>query len=134
MSALTLDGTTEPAREIKFSGANRGQGKNHFPCSAGHGQDWQPYPVDPYSAESVDYITLHHHSGGPLVLIFLSCLYFLPPMGDHDDVLIFSLSRKLLFLNCLRYYTPYLYRTYPHTNSGCGKGEAHIIWSARLPE
>ena len=21
-----------------------------FPCSADHEQDWQPYPVDPYSA------------------------------------------------------------------------------------
>ena len=25
-------------------------GKNNFPCSADHEQDWQPYPVDPYSA------------------------------------------------------------------------------------
>ena len=23
--------------------------KNHFPCSVDHEQDWQPYPVDPYS-------------------------------------------------------------------------------------
>ena len=30
----------------------RGQGNVHFPCSADHEQDWQPYPVDPYSAES----------------------------------------------------------------------------------
>ena len=27
----------------------RGQGNIHFPCSADHEQDWQPYPVDPYS-------------------------------------------------------------------------------------
>ena len=27
----------------------RGQGNIHFPCSADHVQDWQPYPVDPYS-------------------------------------------------------------------------------------
>ena len=26
----------------------------HFPCSADHEQDWQPYPVDPYSDESTD--------------------------------------------------------------------------------
>ena len=25
----------------------RGQGNIHFPCSADHEQDWQPYPVDP---------------------------------------------------------------------------------------
>ena len=28
----------------------RGQGNIHFPCSADHEHDWQPYPVDPYSA------------------------------------------------------------------------------------
>ena len=27
----------------------RGQGNMYFPCSADHVQDWQPYPVDPYS-------------------------------------------------------------------------------------
>ena len=30
--------------------ADAGQGNIHFPCSADHEQDWQPYPVDPYSA------------------------------------------------------------------------------------
>ena len=29
------------------SQARTGTGKNHFPCSADHEQDWQPYPVDP---------------------------------------------------------------------------------------
>ena len=28
----------------------RGQGNINFPCPADHEQDWQPYPVDPYSA------------------------------------------------------------------------------------
>ena len=28
----------------------RRQGNIYFPCSADHDQDWQPYPVDPYSA------------------------------------------------------------------------------------
>ena len=27
----------------------RGQGNIYFSCSADHVQDWQPYPVDPYS-------------------------------------------------------------------------------------
>ena len=27
----------------------RGQGNIYFLCSADHEQDWQPYPVDPYS-------------------------------------------------------------------------------------
>ena len=34
----------------------RGQGNDHFSCSADHEQDWQPYPVDPYSA-TCDYHT-----------------------------------------------------------------------------
>ena len=32
------------------SQARTGTGKYYFPCSADHEQDWQPYPVDPYSA------------------------------------------------------------------------------------
>ena len=35
----------------KFSGANAYRESIHFlPCSADHVQDWQPYPVDPYSS------------------------------------------------------------------------------------
>ena len=30
----------------------------NFPCSADHEQDWQPYPVDPYSCYMCD-CTLH---------------------------------------------------------------------------
>ena len=33
-------------------------GKFHFPCSADHVQDWQPYPVDPYSCYSLC-VTIH---------------------------------------------------------------------------
>ena len=38
----------------------RGQGNVHFPCSADHEQDWQPYPVDPYSAIICDDDTYIH--------------------------------------------------------------------------
>ena len=34
-------------------------GKYHFPCSADHEQDWQPYPVDPYSAICDDHTYIH---------------------------------------------------------------------------
>ena len=37
----------------------RGQGNVHFPCSADHEQDWQPYPVDPYSAMCDDHTYIH---------------------------------------------------------------------------
>ena len=48
MSRLTRDGTVKPASRDQILRRERGQGKNHFPRSASHEQDWQPYPVDPY--------------------------------------------------------------------------------------
>ena len=50
MSRLTRDGTAEPVSRDQILGQVRGQGNIHFPCSADHEQDRQPYPVDPYSA------------------------------------------------------------------------------------
>ena len=49
MSRLTRDGTAEPVSRDQILRDARGQGNIHFPCSADHEQDWQPYPVDPYS-------------------------------------------------------------------------------------
>ena len=39
--------------------ARTGTGKNSFPSSADHEQDWQPYPVDPYSCYMCDYTYIH---------------------------------------------------------------------------
>ena len=50
MSRLTRDGTAEPVSREQIIRHAWGQGNVHFPCSADHEQDWQPYPVDPYSA------------------------------------------------------------------------------------
>ena len=36
-----------------------GQEDIHFLCSADHEQDWQPYPVDPYSAICDDHAYIH---------------------------------------------------------------------------
>ena len=49
---MTLDGTAEPVSRDQILRRERGQGNIHFPCSADHKQDWQPYPVDPFSAIS----------------------------------------------------------------------------------
>ena len=59
MSRLTRDGTAEPVSRDQILRHGRGQGNIHFPCSADHEQDWQPDPVDPYSAICDDhtYIT-----------------------------------------------------------------------------
>ena len=51
MSRLTRDGTAEPVSRDLILRRERGRQINiHFPCSADHEQDWQHYPVDPYSS------------------------------------------------------------------------------------
>ena len=55
MSRLTPGGTTELILRDRILRRGRGQGKLIFLCSADHELDWQPYPVDPYSAESADH-------------------------------------------------------------------------------
>ena len=59
MSRLTRDGTAEPVSRDQILRHVRGQGNIHFPCSADHEQDWQPYPVDPYSALCDDHTYIH---------------------------------------------------------------------------
>ena len=49
MSRRKRGGTAEPVSRDQILGRKRGQGIIRFPCSADHEQDWQPYPVDPYS-------------------------------------------------------------------------------------
>ena len=59
MSRLTRDGTAEPVSRDQILSHARGQGNIHFPCSADHEQDWQPYPVDPYSAICDDHTCIN---------------------------------------------------------------------------
>ena len=55
-------GTGRPnsSREAKFLGVN-GDRKSHFPRSADHELDWQPYPVYLYSTIINDYHTQERH-------------------------------------------------------------------------
>ena len=50
----TRNSTTETKKNIscyiQILRHPRGQGNIHFLCSADHEQDWQPYPVDRYTA------------------------------------------------------------------------------------
>ena len=55
MSRLTRDATAELSGETKFSGANVDREEIIVPFLSNHEQDWQPYPVDPYSAENAAY-------------------------------------------------------------------------------
>ena len=56
---LTRDGTAEPVSRDQIFRHARGQRNIHFSCSADHEQDWQPCPVDPYSAICDDYTYIH---------------------------------------------------------------------------
>ena len=58
MSRLTRDGTAEPVSRDQIRRV-RGHGDIYFPCSADHEQDWQPYPVDPYSTICDDHTYIH---------------------------------------------------------------------------
>ena len=60
LSRLTRDGTAEPVSRDQILRHVRGQGNIHFPFSADHEQDWQPHPVDPYSAVVRDDHTYIH--------------------------------------------------------------------------
>ena len=53
MSGLTRAGREgRPCLARPNSRYEQGQERGkHVPCPADHEQDWQPYPVDPYSAE-----------------------------------------------------------------------------------
>ena len=59
MSRLALDGTAEHVSRDQILRLERGQGNIHFLCAAGHEQDWQPYPVDPYSCHMCDHTFIH---------------------------------------------------------------------------
>ena len=43
MSRLPREGTAKPVSRDQILKRERGQGNIHFPCSADHVQDWQPY-------------------------------------------------------------------------------------------
>ena len=59
MSRLTRDGTAEPVSRDQTLRHARGQENIPFPCSADHEQDWQPFPVDLYSAICIDTSTFY---------------------------------------------------------------------------
>ena len=62
MGRLTRDGTDEPVSRDQILRHARGQENVDFPCSADHEQDWQPHPVDPYSAICDDHSYIHTHT------------------------------------------------------------------------
>ena len=59
MSRLTRSGTAETVSRGQILRGERRQGSIHLPYSAHHEQDWQPYPVDPYSTICDDHTYIH---------------------------------------------------------------------------
>ena len=56
---MTREGRTKPVSRDQILRHELGQGNIHFPCSADHDQDWQPYPMDPSSAIRDGYRYMH---------------------------------------------------------------------------
>ena len=73
---LTRDGTAEPFSRDQILRRERGPGNLHFPCSADHEQDWQPYTVDPYYVLSNDHTYKYINT---YVLKYLKSESFEPP-------------------------------------------------------
>ena len=82
MSRLTRDGTAEPVSRDQILRHARGQGNVHFPCSADHEQDWQPYPVDPYSAICDDHTYTYTY-----IYVLLLLLYVWPYNVIHSHLI-----------------------------------------------
>ena len=55
----TTTTTAEIVSRDQILRRERGQRNIPFPCSADHEQDWQPYPVDPYSTLAMT-VTIHN--------------------------------------------------------------------------
>ena len=61
-----------------------GQRNINFPCSADHEQDWQPYPVDPYSAIYVMTIPSSNKTMPVKHIEKLSTTFFCSPAYQFD--------------------------------------------------
>ena len=98
MSRLTRDGTAESVSRDQILRHVRGQGNIHFPCTADHEQDWQPYPVDPYSA-ICDYHTYIHNTfrrkGSDCAVMYLDnkCVWSTEHVSANQQILISSRHR-----------------------------------------
>ena len=78
MSRLTRGGTAQPVSRDQTLKHARRQGNIHFPSSTDHEQDWQPYPIDPYSAIYDDHTYIQYNGG------FLPDIMIQPEYGDEQ--------------------------------------------------
>ena len=110
MGRLTRDGTAEPVSRDQILRHERGQGNIHFSCSADHVQDWQPYPIDPYSCYMCDYtyimvttptqINKDPNRGNPC---HVQHQRKLETYWRQDDISGYEVQFLLLYLECCQY-------------------------------
>ena len=86
MSRLARTGRLNPSRETKFSGTYGDRGIFIFSVQLPHEQDWQPYPVDPYSATCDGHTYINTTTIGGCVFL-LSVCFCLCSLFYRDDVL-----------------------------------------------
>ena len=94
MNRLTRNGTAEPVSRDQILRHARGQGNVHFPCSADHEQDWQPYPVDPYPYSAIcdDHTYIHDRAGlrgyvqfNKYIHTYIHTVSLIPPWEDQCE-------------------------------------------------
>ena len=86
MSRLTRDGIDCRTRLARPNlQARTRTGNINFPCSADHEQDWQPYPVDPYSCYMCD----HNIGEKPTVILYTYINRYVGTPESHLNVMTF---------------------------------------------
>ena len=104
------DGTAGPVSRDQTLRHVRGQGNIHFPCSADHEQDWQPYPVDPYSAICDEHT--YCNVGAPESRVYVP----FPCSADHEqDWKPYLVYPSLAISDDHSYYTSVYHTSYTDT-------------------
>ena len=102
ISRLTRDGTAEPVSRNQILRRERGQGNIFFPCSADQVQDWQPYPIDPYSYYMCDYTYMQATEWHDYLTPLFSHIYF-PVHAINGRISEAGTSVKYVVLRLLSY-------------------------------
>ena len=99
MGRLTRDGIAEPVSRDQILRLESEQRNIHFPCSAEHVQDWQPYPVDTYSCYMCDHTYIQYATVPGNVYfsrqMFLKKNQSTPRPSEHPPVMGEKMSKRL---------------------------------------
>ena len=124
MSRLTRDGTAEPFSRDQNLRHARGQGSIHFPCSADHEQDWQPYPVDPYSAIYDDHTYILENNPAGLNRAEIERVVgnqYNRVLRQQEDLKALSASKGTVTANCGKGKNRRLHHKFDGNCFNCGK-------------